>query len=155
MVIRLMIACYDNSDLGDGFKHCLLSPLLAEMIQIDSYFSNGLKLPCRCRGMLDQKAWESCEPEWKSPAVIKGCREKDGFLAFREDPPHNPLSRLNLVILLFWSRPRMSIVSPMRKMSVLAVWSPTRFPCRSFSNHMCAVVILWCVWCFLPFLFCV
>ena len=31
--------------LGGGFKYCLFSPLLGEMIQFDSYFSNGLEPP--------------------------------------------------------------------------------------------------------------
>jgi len=31
--------------LGDGFKYFLFSPLLGEMIQIDEYFSSGLKPP--------------------------------------------------------------------------------------------------------------
>ena len=31
--------------LGGGFKYFLCSPLLGEMIQFDSYFSNGLKPP--------------------------------------------------------------------------------------------------------------
>ena len=33
--------------LGGGLKYFLFSPLLGEMIQIDKYFSNGLKLPTR------------------------------------------------------------------------------------------------------------
>ena len=33
--------------LGGGFKYVLLSPLPGEMIQFDSYFSNGLKPPTR------------------------------------------------------------------------------------------------------------
>ena len=31
--------------LGDGFKYCLFSPLLGEMIQFDVYFSMGLVQP--------------------------------------------------------------------------------------------------------------
>ena len=31
--------------LGGGFKYFLFSPLFGEMIQFDSYFSNGLKPP--------------------------------------------------------------------------------------------------------------
>ena len=42
--------------LGGGFKFLLSSPLLGEMIQFDSYFSNGLKPPTRMyffRGISD------------------------------------------------------------------------------------------------------
>ena len=31
--------------MGGGFKHFLFLPLAGEMIQIDEYFSNGLKTP--------------------------------------------------------------------------------------------------------------
>ena len=34
-----------KAHLGGGFKHFLFSPLLGEMIQLDEYFSNGLKPP--------------------------------------------------------------------------------------------------------------
>ena len=34
-----------NTKLGGGFKYFLCSPLPGEMIQFDSYFSNGLKPP--------------------------------------------------------------------------------------------------------------
>ena len=34
--------------LGGGFRYFLFSPLLGEMIQFDSYFSNGLKPPTSC-----------------------------------------------------------------------------------------------------------
>ena len=47
--------------LGGGFKDFLFSPLGGEMIQFDSYFSNGLKPPTRfafCAGMV--------EPRWVS-----------------------------------------------------------------------------------------
>ena len=37
----------DEVLLGRGFKYSLLSPLLGEMIQFDSYFSDGLKPPTR------------------------------------------------------------------------------------------------------------
>ena len=33
--------------LGGGFKHFLFPPLFGEMVQIDSYFSDGLKPPTR------------------------------------------------------------------------------------------------------------
>ena len=35
----------NNYPLDGGFKHVLFSPLLWEMIQFDSYFSDGLKPP--------------------------------------------------------------------------------------------------------------
>ena len=39
--------CGRVSFLGDGFKDVFFSSLLGEMIQIDQYFSNGLKPPAR------------------------------------------------------------------------------------------------------------
>jgi len=36
-----------NQILGGGFKDFLFSPLAGEMIQVDEYFSNGLKSPTR------------------------------------------------------------------------------------------------------------
>jgi len=37
----------DYQYLGGGFKYFIFSPLPGEMIQIDLYFSNGLKPPTR------------------------------------------------------------------------------------------------------------
>ena len=39
---------YRSKWLGGGFKYFLYPPLFGKMIQIDEYFSNGLKLPTRC-----------------------------------------------------------------------------------------------------------
>ena len=36
--------------LGGGFKYCLCSPLLGEMIPFHQYFSDGLKPPCTRNG---------------------------------------------------------------------------------------------------------
>ena len=45
MKIRFLLVLYVF--LGGGFKHFIFSPLPGEMIQFDSYFSNGLKPPTR------------------------------------------------------------------------------------------------------------
>ena len=37
----------DETSLGGGFKYLLFSPLCGELIQFDSYFSDGLKPPTR------------------------------------------------------------------------------------------------------------
>ena len=74
-----------NQSLGGGFKQFLCSSLFGEMIQFDSYFSDGLKPPTRFP-WANQDFMEGTSRELPGTAAWNFQNGLSGFPSFRENP---------------------------------------------------------------------